>query len=594
MTTKSIPRPEYPRPQFRRFDWLNLNGPWSYAFDFSRSGKQKAWEKSNGFDNKINVPFCPESRLSGVQHTDFIENMWYHRKISIPKKWQAQHIILHFGGVDYVCTVYIDGNYAGCHVGGMGSFEFDITQFVKPGKTHDLVVFVEDYIHSNLQPGGKQSQSLESSGCNYTRTTGIWQTVWLEPVPEYGLKRCRVLTDLDTKRITIIPEFYEVKNNNLLRASVYDGKNLIAVSEIPANNGSPSVMALSDIKPWSPEDPFLYDLKIEVVDQKTKQIDEVFSYAGIRKIHIQGNRIYLNNKPIYLRLVLDQGFYPDGIWTAPSDKDLKRDVELSMKAGFNGARLHQKVFEERFHFWADKLGYLTWGESASWGFDLNSDTATGNFLNEWREIVVRDRNHPSIIAWTPFNETYYKQGVKPQHNLVQIDAYNICKELDPSRPVNDTSGYVHAKTDIWTVHQYQQNPNKLKKSLSIQKGRGVFRNNPEHEPEYSGQPYIIDEFGGTKWVPGLGGKHGGKAPDWSKGGSTSAWGYGQAPTSEAEFLHRLEGLVDAVLSRKHICGYCYTQLTDIEQEQNGVYTYNRKAKLDMNKISKIFKKTKVK
>jgi len=305
-------------------------------------------------------------------------------------------------------------------------------------------------------------------------------------------------------------------------------------------------------------------------------LDKIKSYAGLRKVHVEGNRIFLNNEPRYLRLVLDQGFYPDGIWTAPNDHALKHDIELSMKAGFNGARLHQKVFEERFHYWADKLGYLTWGECSSWGCDINSELAARNFLTEWAEIVVRDRNHPSIIVWTPHNESVSNADLK-QHNRFHIDAYELSRMLDPTRPVNDTSGYIHARVDLWTIHDYTQDPKKLKKELTPSKETGVLRNYPLKEPPYEGQPYIVDEFGGIKWIP-----------ESRRAWAPNSWGYGDAPKTLKEFYARLDGQIEALHSHKHICGYCYTQLTDVEQEQNGVYNYDRTSKFDMTKIASSF------
>ena len=295
-------------------------------------------------------------------------------------------------------------------------------------------------------------------------------------------------------------------------------------------------------------------------------------------MHIEGNRVYLNNKPLYQRLVLDQGFYPDGIWTAPNDEALKNDIQLSMKAGFNGARLHQKVFEERFHYWADKLGYLTWGESASWGCDYNSIEGARNFLSEWSEILVRDRNHPSIITWTPWNETSSIRNMK-QHRRLHVDSYKTCKVLDPTRPVNDASGYLHHITDVWTVHNYSQSPEALREALTPNAERGVWRNIPEHESEYVGQPYIIDEYGGIKWIPSE-----------DRVFADNSWGYGDAPKTLDEFYARLEGLTDAILMQDHISGYCYTQLTDVEQEQNGIYNYDRSEKFDMQRVAEVFRK----
>ena len=338
---------------------------------------------------------------------------------------------------------------------------------------------------------------------------------------------------------------------------------------------------------WSPADPFLYDLTLEVLDGSGECVDRVASYAGLRKVHVEDGRVMLNNEPVFLRLVLDQGFYPDGIWTAPTDEALRRDIELSQAAGFNGARLHQKVFEERFHYWADRLGYLTWGESASWGMGMWMASPTipaearaasaWNFLSEWREIVERDRNHPSIIAWTPFNETRGNAGIEP-HRRLHLDAYELTRSLDPTRPVNDSSGYVHYRTDLYTVHNYEQDPAKLVEKLTPSADAGVFRNVPEFDAPHQGQPYLVDEFGGIKWIPE------GRRPFGEK-----SWGYGQEPKTIEEFYERLAGMVQGMAGLEHIAGWCYTQLTDVEQEQNGIYNYDRTTKFDMDRIARIFR-----
>ena len=573
-----VPRPEHPRPQFQRESWINLNGQWTFTFDFGKSGiDRKLWE-SKGFDRNITVPFCPESKLSGVQHTDFINALWYHRKIQIPNNWAGMNILLHFGGVDYYSAIYVDGKIVGQHWGGMSPFEIDITQYVTSGSTHDLVLYVEDDLRSEMQGGGKQSRNFYSQGCDYTRTTGVWQTVWMEAVNPAGIKRAYIVPELDQNRFVVYPEFLSLQSGQKLKVDVVDGGKTVYTTTVPAASPSVVLLPLKTVKTWSPESPFLYDLQFEVLDAQGKVIDKVSSYAGMRKIHIENNRLYLNNKLCYLRLVLDQGFYPTGIWTAPTDNDLKRDIELSMQAGFNGACLHQKVFEERFHYWADKLGYLTWGESSSWGLKTSDQTAARNFLIEWKNIIMRDRNHPSIIAWTPFNET----GERPanpyraqQHDRFLRDAYEICHALE-YRPVNDASGYCHVVTDLWTVHNYEQDPVKLKETLSLKDGK-VWRNIPNKEIEYGGQPYFVDEYGGIKWIVGT-------------QFAQNSWGYGEGPKTIEEFMKRLADLTDAILSVEHIAGYCYTQLTDIEQEQNGIYNYDRTSKFDMAKVKAIFEK----
>ena len=574
--SKEMPRPEHPRPQFYRSDWVNLNGPWTFTFDFGGTGMQRGFEKSTGFEKTIIVPFCPESSLSGIGHTDFIRDIWYQRPLEINPKWETRRIILHLGAVDYDSEVFIDGQSVGRHWGGTVSFSFDITRYVTPGKTHSLVVHAHDDTRSGVQPGGKQSEKYHSYGCMYTRTTGIWQTVWLEAAGQEGLQSVYTVPDLDGSRFIITPTFYAVKQGLSFRATLRDGKQVVAQASAPAVNGSPLILQVSNPKPWSPESPFLYSLELDVLDEKGTLLDHVESYTGLRKVHVQDGKVYLNNQPIFLRLVLDQGFYPDGIWTAPSDAALKRDIELSMQAGFNGARLHQKVFEERFHYWADRMGYLTWGESSSWGIDVKKIEPARNFLSEWREIVCRDRNHPSIIAWTPFNETW-DTGDRRQHNRVHIDAYELARALDPTRPVNDASGYSHARTDLWTMHTYEQSPKELDELMTIKAGQ-PWRNFPDREPDYEGQPYIVDEFGGIKWVP-----------EDRRPFSEISWGYGEGPRSLDEFYTRLEGLVQVMFNQKHIAGYCYTQLTDVEQEQNGIYNYDRTEKFDMAKVCRIFK-----
>ena len=559
---KTIPRPEHPQPQFERADWLNLNGEWSYTFDFGKSGMEAGRElfRSHGFGNRIIVPFCPESALSGVRHTDFIEAMWYHRELCVPAGWAGKRVLLHFGAVDYESEVFIDGQSVGTHFGGASSFTWDITRFVQPDVAQHLVVRVADELRSGgRQPCGKQSHLFKSAACHYTRTTGIWQTVWLEVVDPGGLREVQIIPDLDGGRLIFLPAFHTEGRGRRFTVTASTGETVTA----PAVGGVPVSLPLREPRPWSPASPFLYDLEFSVSDAGGRELDRVHSYAGLRKIHIEGNQVLLN-----------QGFYPDGIWTAPTDAALRRDIELSQQAGFNGARLHQKVFEARFHYWADRLGYLTWGESPSWGCDPNSIEGARNFLSEWAAVIQRDRNHPSLIAWTPWNETGYRSAPR-QHARVHRDAYQLCKAIDPTRPVNDSSGYIHVETDLWTVHTYEQDPAKLQAQLTPPPQ--VFRNYPEQEPDYAGQPYLVDEFGGIKWIP-----------EDRRAFADNSWGYGDAPRTLDELYQRLDGQVRAIVAQPHIAGFCYTQLTDVEQEQNGIYNYDRTTKFDMQRIAKIF------
>lgn len=566
--TNDIPRPEYPRPQFERAEWINLNGTWTYEFDLSNSGKNRQLTTAKQLSNTITVPFCPESKLSGVNHTDFIEQMWYQRSISIPENWKNKKIMLNFGAVDYHAEIYIDGNYLGNHDGGSSSFSLDITPAVEPGNTHSLVVFVADKTRSGLQAVGKQSTQYNSYGCFYTRVTGIWQTVWLEAVSPYGLRSARTNPDIDQQQLIVTPEFYRSSNDETLEITLYDNSRQVSRKVVKCNNGSSVVLPVKDMKLWSPENPYLYDITYRIKNANGEVIDEVKSYVGMRKVHTSNGQIYLNNEPYFQRLVLNQGYYPDGIWTAPTDEALKNDILLSKEAGFNGARLHQKVFEERFHYWADKLGFITWGESANWGMDYKEEEATRYFLTEWSEILMRDYNHPSIIAWVPFN-----QPLENPYTLISgkmprliIDTYRLTKAIDPTRLVNGIAGDTHFLTDIWGIRNYESDTARFARYLKPN----------EKQAFYNHQPFFIGEFGGMLWT----GEHKDKA----------SWGYGKTITSEEGFYERLEGFMDAIANAKEVTGFCYTQLTDIEQEKNGIYYYDRRPKLDMKRIKTIFEK----
>ncbi|WP_176012724.1 glycoside hydrolase family 2 protein [Victivallis sp. Marseille-Q1083] len=582
----SIPRSEYPRPQLVRQDWLNLNGTWSYEFDPGKSGVARGLAASKGFAGKITVPFCPESKLSGVGHTDFIEAMFYHRQLVVPADWSGKRIILHFGGVDYECEGFIDGKSVGRHFGGSVSFEFDITGFVTPGQTHDLVLKVLDDTRSGVQSVGKQSTEYHSHACSYTRVTGIWQTVWLEPVAMAGLQRCRITPDVDNDSFVFTPQFYAEQRGRKMRVKVSAAGKLVGETVTAAASGVSFAVKVAAPHLWSPEDPFLYDISYELTDAAGNVLETLEAYAGLRKIHIEGNRIFLNNREIFLRLVLDQGYYEDGIWTAPSDDALRRDIELSMAAGFNGARLHQKVFEERFHYWADRLGYLTWGESASWGNAFGNSShqkpapeywqSLFNFLAEWREIIERDYNHPSIIAWTPANECWPGNDLALYRRSLS-EIYDVTRQLDPTRPCNESSGYHHAKTDLWTVHFYRPTAKELHEAL-VPADYPVGRWNAELECEYRGQPYLNDEFGGFMFIP----------PDRRKF-AENTWGYyGMSIPDEDEFCRILDEEVETMLNIDSLSGYCLTQLTDVEQEQNGVYNYDRTPKVAPERLKAIF------
>lgn len=561
--TNDIPRPEYPRPQFERTEWINLNGTWTYELDFTNSGRNRNVNRSEGFEKTITVPFCPESKLSGVNYTDFINQMWYQRSIQIPEGWKEKKILLNFGAANYYTDIFIDGKFVGNHYGGNSSFSLDITRFVRPGQSHNLIVFVVNDPRSGVQTAGKQSMLPESYSCFYTRVTGIWQTVWMEAVSPQGLKSVDTCPDIDAQQLTLMPQFYQTPGGETFEIALYDNDKVVARKSVKcANSGSGIVLPVKNMKLWSPESPFLYDIKYTVRDSKGEVLDEVKSYVGMRKVHTENGRVYLNNEPYYQRLVLNQGYYPDGLWTAPSDEALKNDIVLEKEAGFNGACLHEKVFEERFHYWADKLGFVTWGGSPNFGMNVTNEQSSRNFFSEWTEIITRDRNHPSIISWVPLHQPL--EAITIQFLRLVSDTYKMTKAMDPSRPVITTAGDLHFNTDVWTIRNYESDDIRFRQAMSA----------GNKEPDYAGQPYIVGEFGGMAWS---------EATD--RGGS---WGYGGMITNEEAFYQRLEGFVNAIQANKDVAGFCYVQFTDIESEGNGVYYYDRRPKLNMKRIKAIF------
>jgi beta-galactosidase/beta-glucuronidase len=563
-----LPRPDHPRPRLVRPTWTSLNGRWALARD-DAADLAAAPPEPAAFDREIVVPFPPESPLSGVADPGFHRSLWYRRQVRIPPGWEDLRWFLHVGACDYRAAVFLDGVRVGEHVGGSAPFRIDLTGRARLGAEHELVVHAVDDIRSGLQPGGKQSREAASHGCFYTRVSGLWQTVWLEAVHPLGIDALRAVPDLAGGRAWLEPTFLGHADGAVLRCTAISGEARTTV-EAPARSGAPLEVALADPRPWSPEDPFLHQLELSVLDPSGATVDRVQSYLGLREVRVEGDRLLLNGESRYLRLVLDQGYWPDGIWTAPSDEALVRDIELARDAGFNGARLHQKAFEPRYHWHADRLGWLTWAEMPSWGIDENDPVAGRNLLSEWAELVVRDRDHPSILAWTPLNETE-DRVVGPEHRRLVRDAAALTRALDPTRPVNDASGWVHQDTDLWTVHLYTQDPGELARQL---RQEPPHRHRPDLE-RYDGQPLYLDEFGGTRWPPG-------------ENAEAEAWGYGDAPTDLEAFYARLEALLAAVREAPRVRGYCYTQLTDIEQEINGLFRADRTPKFDVARLRAIF------
>ena len=561
-----IPRSEHPKPQFRRDNWRNLNGPWAFQIDQGRSGEARKLHLPEAkLEQEILVPFCPESDLSGIGHKDFLYGVWYQKKVTLTENQCAGRVFLHFGAVDYEAVVYINGRKAGGHKGGYVSFKVDVTDFVAPGENTITVNAIDD-TRNPMYPSGKQCEQPYSYGCMYTRTTGIWQTVWMEFTPKAYIKSVHMETNAE-QGILFLTAYLE--GSGTLRADAgYEGRAMGTAVMENASGEVKLALKVDEIHLWEVGHGRLYDLELTFGE------DLVHSYFGLRSIQLDGYKFLLNGKSVFQRLILDQGFYPDGIYTAPSDAALEQDIDMCMALGFNGARLHEKVFEERFLYHCDRKGYLVWGEYPNWGLNHADPVAIYSILPEWLEELERDRNHPAIIGWCPFNETWDVNGNRQFKGLLS-NIYRVTKAVDPSRPCIDTSGNYHEETDIFDFHDYDQNPVTFKEHYDKLMTEGelydqLSAGNPNWVRQvYTGGPVFCSEYGGIRW-----------APEYVEGTGTGSWGYGEDVKGMEDFKMRFKGLTDALLDNDRMMGLCYTQLTDVEQEQNGLYTYDRRPKFN--------------
>ncbi|RNA67653.1 glycoside hydrolase family 2 protein [Alteribacter keqinensis] len=575
----SIPRSEYPRPQFVREDWKSLNGQWQFDFDDENKGLSEKWfTHDHLYSKEITVPFSYTSELSGIHDTDFHDIVWYSRTFDVPDKWAGKGIILHFGAVDYQASVWVNGQLVASHEGGHVPFKADITDVIQ--ERNQLTVRVEDATKDLDQPRGKQYWKEKSEGIFYTRTTGIWQTVWMEAVAPTYLERVKMTPDIDKDEITLEYALNDAAPGYQLEVEIaFDGEAVaLDTVNLLHKKGSRSVY-LNDFhvhdegRLWSPEHPNLYDITFRV--KKDGAIfDEVKSYFGMRKVSIDNGTVMLNNRPYYMKLVLDQGYFEDGLLTPPSDEAIKKDVELTKEMGFNGARKHQKIEDPRYYYWADQLGILVWGEMAN--SYTYTDDAVRRLTAEWQKAVERDYNHPSIVAWVPINESWGVPkllGDKKQqeHTLAM---YYLTKSLDSTRLVMSNDGWEHTKSDLCTIHDYESDKGVLKERY--REVDNILNSQPGHRfiyvpgYEYKGEPFQVTEFGGIAY----------KKSDWE------GWGYSGA-TDDNDFEQRYYDVVSAMLESPLVQGFCYTQLTDVEQEINGLLTYDRKPKIDLNIIRAI-------
>jgi len=584
-----IPRPEHPRPQLVRPDWLSLNGTWQFEIDQSDSGLERGLlEREPG--GSIRVPFAPESQLSGVGNVDFLEAAWYRRTVELPREWAGRRVLLHFQAVDHDATVWVNGVEVVRHRGGFTPFSADLHGVAEPGEQITIVVRARDARHG-LQPRGKQSTLYANSGVHYTRTTGIWQTVWLEAVPHIWLRRPRITPDVAASAFHLELPVSGRSAGCTVTAVLLDERGEVTRGQTSTGmDFTPRVVVHlpeERVRLWGPRNAHLYQLRLELRDRHGNVVDEAASYAGLRSVAIDGNALLINGRRVFQRLVLDQGYWPESLMTAPTDAALVRDIELAFEAGFNGARLHQKVFEERYLYHADRLGYLVWGELADWGaVDRQSGQASSSLVAEWLEAIERDYSHPSIVGWCPLNETQ----LPLQDRIDSLDditrtLFLATKAMDATRPVIDASGYAHrvGETDIFDSHLYEQNP-----KLFAERMEGLGDGKPYVNAlpggggmsvGYAGQPYFCSEFGGIWWDP--------DANDTSGSDRAESWGYGRRPADEDELVERFRGLVSVLLENPSMFGYCYTQLTDTFQERNGVYRFDRSQKVDAARLRQI-------
>jgi beta-galactosidase/beta-glucuronidase len=573
----TLPRPEYPRPQLVRETWLNLNGTWRFAFDDENRGLHEKWFAKLPSSREILVPFAFQSPLSGIGSNDFHDVVWYERAFALPESWSSQRVLLHFGAVDYRATVWVNGIFATSHEGGHTPFSTDITALIGAGENR-IVVRVEDLSEDLHQPRGKQYWQRDSAAIFYTRTTGIWQTVWLEAVGQTYISNLSITPDIDARVVRLDYELAgDLSAPTELIAAVRFNDQAVTQAlqpvEVSARHVSQVIALGEQIALWSPETPNLYDLRIEF-RRGEDLLDVLSAYFGMRKISIENGRLCLNNQPYTMRLVLDQGYHPQGILTFPTDADYQEDIRLTKALGFNGARKHQKVEDPRYLYWADRMGLLVWGEMAN--AYAYSPEYVQRITSEWQQVIRRDYNHPCIVAWVPMNESWgvpdLQGSAHQREHLTSL--YHLTRSLDNTRLVVSNDGWEHAQTDLLTIHDYESDGAVLLARYasleSTLEARPAKRDLFVPGYQYAGQPVLLTEYGGIGY----------------RKSDQEGWGYSVAQ-DEADFLRRFAEIVEAVYASPVLQGFCYTQLTDVEQEINGLLTYDRQPKADLDALARI-------
>ena len=581
---------DYPRPQFVRENWENLNGTWDFGFDDDHVGEKEKWYVNFGGDKKIQVPFTYETKLSGIQDETRHDYIWYRRNIQVDgKRLEKENYVLHFEGCDFITKVWVNGELAGSHRGGYSRFSFDITNLLKDGE-NELVVKAEDSFDMQ-QPRGKQRWIDENFGCWYVQTTGIWKTVWSEYVPKVNLASVKMTPVLEQHCLELeyevnAPESCFGENLAVAATIRFDGMlvNKIVTTVMAGHvETKADVFVRNDhgfewgVRTWSPEQPDLYDIEFELI-KDGETVDQAGSYFAMRDIRIDGPNILLNGRPLYQRLILDQGYWKDSHLTPPSEEALIEDIDKIHALGYNGLRKHQKTEDERFLYWCDVKGMLVWSEVAS-AYQY-TDYAVAEFTREWMEIVKQNYNHPCIITWTPFNESWGISAVETRRDQQHFTEalYHLTKSVDPYRPVIVNDGWEHTVSDIITLHDYEEVGEVLRKRYIEYKDQimttEVYHSNHKSAMangfEYKGQPVIISEFGGIAF-----------------NNDDSGWGYGNKVDTKEDFIQRFDEITTAVKELPYVSGFCYTQVSDVQQEINGLMDIDRNFKVEPEVIKEI-------
>jgi beta-galactosidase/beta-glucuronidase len=571
----------YPRPQLRRASWISLNGPWEFALD--RESRYR-YPSDVSWDRSIVVPFAPETEESGIGDTGFYSACWYRRRLALPTRHAGERLLLHFGAVDYSATVWIDGALACCHEGGYTPFTVDVSDFLS-APSCEIVVRAEDDPTDLTKPRGKQDWQLKPHSIWYPRTTGIWQTVWMERLGATWIAAVRWSSSLERWDIGFESHVAGDWRNGLrlgvrLEAPggqlVGDDTYTLTSREITRRIAlsDPGIDDSRNELLWSPASPTLIRVRLRLWAERGELLDEAESYTALRSVSTQGDRFLLNGRPFPLRLVLDQGYWPSTGMTAPDDAALQRDVELTKAMGFNGARKHQKVEDPRYLYWADRLGLLVWAEMPSaYRFTWES---VHRLTREWTKVIERDISHPCIVTWVPFNESWgapnLPQNPAERHYIRSV--YHLTKTLDPTRPVIGNDGWESVATDIIGIHDYDPDPGRIARRYRADRVLPRFfrRERPggrllvlEGKPHVD-HPLVLSEFGGIAYST-----------------ASDSWGYSCCQTAD-EFALRYRELLGVVRGLELLSGFCYTQFADTYQEANGLLYADRRAKFPLGEI----------